>query len=221
MKSAHYSIDDVWKSLRYLERNRPDSLFDMRFFSTLKNFHERFHAKFSLYCIMRMPFEGYLFLDMPEVYRNEFKNCADWLRFGFHSVTDKPFSETDFYQEEFIAFGEKAESLGMGKTDILRLHSWSIRDDQLDFLKNQGVAVVLSPDEAGLTYNENGFFTRRDMLFKRTDIWLEKTEDIDEKQLKLWQKNCTLFTHEWCFDEQKDKMETALSLHFQNGYQFL
>lgn len=54
MKIAHYSIDDVWKSLRYLERNRPKSLFDMRFFGTLKGFHERFQVRFSLYCIMKM-----------------------------------------------------------------------------------------------------------------------------------------------------------------------
>lgn len=221
MKTAHYSIDDVWKSLRYLERNRPDSLFDMRFYGTLKDFNERFQARFSLYCIMRAPSEGYSFLDLPEVYRSEFADCADWLRFGFHSVTDKPFAQTDSYEEEFLAFDEKVKLLGMGKADILRLHSWNIRDEQIDFLKDHGVTAILSPDEVGLPYDESGYFTRRDMLFKRTDIWLEKTEDIVEKWTETSQKNCTVFTHEWCFDEQKDKMETVLSLHNKGGYQFL
>ncbi len=216
---AHYSIDDVWKSFFWLTEHRPSSLFDMRFFGALKRFHEKFHVKFTLYCIMKG--QGYSFCKIPLDYREEFLKNADWLRFGFHSVTDEPFRETRSYQDSFFAFVKKREELGMGITDTLRLHSWRIRDDQLDFLHSQGISTVLYPDEEQFPYDENGFFVRNNMMFRRTDIWLEKTECINENILEIGNKACAVFTHEWCFDAEKEKMEKALFLHKANGYCFL
>ena len=216
---AHYSVDDVCKSLLWLIEHKPSSLFDIRFFGTLKKFHEMYNTKFTLYCIVEEL--EYSFCKIPLSYKAEFSENADWLRFGFHSVTAESFKETTFYQENFFAFVKKQEELGMGKTDILRLHSWKIRDDQLDFLRNQGISTVLYPDEAQYAYDENGFFMKNGMLFRRTDIWLEKMEHIDEETLKISSGSCTVFTHEWCFDEEKDKMERALFLHKANGYYFL
>lgn len=216
---VHYSIDDVWKSLLWLTEHRPSSLFEMRFFGTLKYFHETFDAKFTLYCIAEGP--GYSFCRIPPDYREEFLENSAWLRFGFHSVTDQPFKETESYQESFFAFVKKQEELGMGKTDTLRLHSWGIRDDQLDFLRSQGISTILYPDEAHLPYDENGLFMRKGMVFRRTGVWLEKKEYIDGDMLKTGGGVCTVFTHEWCFDREKDKMEKALFLHNASGYCFL
>jgi len=47
-RQVYLSIDDVGASLRYLTRSRPDSLFDMRFYGKLREYHMRFGAGFCL-----------------------------------------------------------------------------------------------------------------------------------------------------------------------------
>ncbi|MCI8294321.1 MAG: hypothetical protein HFG22_00230 [Lachnospiraceae bacterium] len=220
---AHYSIDDVWKTLRWLTINRPVSIFDMDFFQLLKEWHGSFGARFTLYCIMAMPDSGWTFTDIPDTYGEEFKTNEDWLRFGFHSITDKPFfEEGDGWEKSFLNFEEKRKRLNMGGTDCLRLHSWEVEDTQLTFLSEHGVSTILYKNEEGVSYDENGFFEKNKMTFRRTDLWLEKTKTSVPLGLKKIQSmDHTVFTHEWCFWEQTAKIKTALEFHKQNGYKFL
>lgn len=220
---VHYSIDDVWKTLRWLTVNRPASIFDMNFFHILKEWHELFGARFTMYCIIAMRDSGWTFYDIPDAYREDFKANEDWLRFGFHSITDKPFfEEGDEWEKSFLNFEEKRKRLGMGGTDCLRLHSWEVEDSQLAFLLKHGVSIILYKNEEGVPYDENGFFEKQKMTFRRTDLWVEKTGTSVPLELrKIQSGNHTVFTHEWCFWEQTEKIKKALAFHRQNGYKFL
>lgn len=219
---AHYSIDDVWKTLRWLTLHKPRNIFEMDFFRTLKEWHELFDARFTLYCIMRPPGHSWTFYDMPNEYEKDFMANADWLRFGFHAVTDKPFyEEKDGWQNEFFAFDKKRCQMRMGGTDCLRLHSWMLRDDQTAFLAEHGVSMILYKNEDDLPYDKDGFFEKQSMVFRRTDLWLEKIKLPVLLELeKNKSRNLVVFTHEWCFWEETDQMKAALAFHKKRGHVF-
>lgn len=68
----HFSIDDVFGSLKYLSlnKNKCTSIFDSIFFSALKDIHEKFDVNFSLYCMYERG--GYTLEDFTDCYKEEF-----------------------------------------------------------------------------------------------------------------------------------------------------
>lgn len=216
---VHISIDDVGSSFRHIIRAHPGSIFDLRFYKGLKDWHDRYDAKFTCYCIVE--FDGYSFFDIPLKYAEDFQNCASWLRFGFHGCDSLKFSQSIDYADTYDKFMWYLHELKMGDTDFLRLHSWMATEKQKRFLVSRGVRTLHYPDDDIFSYNSEDEFVENGLRHKRTRVWLEKLGEITDQTLCIGRNYVGVFTHEWCFDEQKDKMELAICRYQQNGYQFI
>lgn len=219
MKLAHFSIDDVGLSFKYIFQNSPSTIFDMRLYSALLKWHEEYGLVVSLYSILTV--DEFCISNIPNRYRSEFEESKDWLRFGFHSGNEKPFAEDDDYKSSFGKMQEFFEKMGMGCTDTIRLHSWNATDSQEIFLKNRGISTLLMPDDERYTYNNEGIYIKNGIIHRRTDLWFEKEAEISEKSIGLEKEFYVMFTHEWCFDDQKDRIEEALKMLVDNGFSFV
>lgn len=217
IKNAHFSIDDVGASLKYIFNKNPSSIFDLRLYSQLLKWHEQYKLVSTLYCIVNI--EGFCISELPDKYVNEFADNADWLKFGFHAGDEHPFLQDLNYRESYYTAKEIIEKKKMGCTNSLRLHSWYASDEQESFLNSMGVTTIFMPPDCKEMYID-GEYKKNGITHRKTDIWFEKMM-IDQMPLDVNRSFLTLFTHEWCFDEQKDKIDAVLSILKQNDYIFV
>ena len=116
-------IDDHSFVFTELTRQRPKHAFDHFYLAGLKKIHDETGFKVTLNAFYRNDHDkdGYLLKEMPDVWKSEFEDNSDWLKFSFHSYSefpDRPYLESsaeeigkdyDLVQNEIIRFaGEKA-----------------------------------------------------------------------------------------------------------------
>lgn len=83
----HMSFDDAYLVFKDLTENAKTyaSIFENNFLAWLKKMHETYGVKFSLYCFYTDTSDGWTMDDATTAFAAEFKENADWLRFGFHA----------------------------------------------------------------------------------------------------------------------------------------
>lgn len=217
MKKVHFSIDDVCASFSYIQKNHPQSIFDMRLYGQLLDWHIKYGLIVSLYCIYN---DNDFNLSMvPDKYKSEFYDSRDWLKFGFHSLDDKPFKEDKDYVNSFNKMLEFTSKMKMGTTSVLRLHSWEVTDEQELFLKSRGVDTLLLSKDGN--YDDEGKYYNNGIIHRRTDCWMEKMCNINCKELGIGRDYIVLFTHEWSFDQQKKRIDRAFEILQNNEYVFI
>ena len=83
-----FSVDDNVLFLRDIARQRPRSLFDHPYLGFWRRMHERYGARiqFNIY----YQCEGFDLREMPDQYRSQWEECADWIRLTFHALQDEP-----------------------------------------------------------------------------------------------------------------------------------
>lgn len=98
-RKIHFSIDDVNAVFKDLTNNEDkyNSLFEQTFFRYLKNLHEKYDAKVTLYCIYN--FNGFSLKDCTNKYSSDFQNNYDWLKIGYHSYDANNTFNRGGYQE--------------------------------------------------------------------------------------------------------------------------
>lgn len=116
-------IDDHSFLFMELTRQRPARAFDHFYLAALKKIHEETDLKVTLNCFYRNDHDpaGYVISEMPDIWKSEFEDQSDWLRFSFHAYSefpDRPYIEAtaeefgkdyDLVQNEIIRFaGEKS-----------------------------------------------------------------------------------------------------------------
>lgn len=116
-------IDDHSFLFMELTRQRPARAFDHFYLAALKKIHEETDLKVTLNCFYRNDHDpaGYVLSEMPDIWKSEFEDQSDWLRFSFHAYSefpDRPYIEAtaeefgkdyDLVQNEIIRFaGEKS-----------------------------------------------------------------------------------------------------------------
>ena len=116
-------IDDHSFVFTELTRQRPKHAFDHFYLAGLKKIHDETRFKVTLNCFYRNDHDeaGFLLEEMPDVWKSEFEENADWLKFSFHSYAefpDRPYLESsaeeigrdyDLVRNEIIRFaGEKS-----------------------------------------------------------------------------------------------------------------
>ena len=116
-------IDDHSFVFTELTRQKPKHAFDHFYLAGLKRIHDEFGLKVTLNAFYRNDHDkaGYLLNEMPDTWKSEFEDNADWLKFSFHSYSefpDRPYLESsaeeigkdyDLVKNEIIRFaGEKA-----------------------------------------------------------------------------------------------------------------
>ena len=116
-------IDDHSFVFTELARQKPKRAFDHFYLAGLKKIHDECGFKVTLNAFYRNDHDkdGFLLNEMPDIWKSEFEDNADWLKFSFHSYSefpDRPYLEAsaedvgkdyDLVQNEIIRFaGEKS-----------------------------------------------------------------------------------------------------------------
>ena len=90
-KVYNFFFDDVIFCLRSIAKERPESVFDELFFGRLKKIHDLYGTKFTLNLFFSDDHhKDFTLKEMPEDYREEFAENADWLKFSFHAYSEFP-----------------------------------------------------------------------------------------------------------------------------------
>ena len=114
-------IDDHIFVFTDLAKERPKSAFDHFYLKGLKEIHDKFGMRYTLNCFYHNAHEEFLLKDMPDIWKSEFIDNSDWLKFSFHSYSefpDRPYAEAsaeeighdwDLVQNEIYRFaGEES-----------------------------------------------------------------------------------------------------------------
>lgn len=212
---VHFSVDDVLPSLKYLTEHEAEinSIYEMNFYNTLLHFHEKYGIRVTLYLFdMARDFK---ITDVSIKYKNDFKDVADWLKFGFHGRdTNKSFYNSPNNKEFIEAYNnvEQFSKLMQGRSlsEICRLHYFEADNSRINFLKEKGIKTLLTADDDrnsyGLSQNICNEIRKKHeivldgMKYVNTDYRIENIENVDNILLEMKEKkNIILFTHEWCF----------------------
>ena len=219
-KTVHFSIDDIGGTLRHLTHTRPSSLFDLPLFKRLKSWNLKYGVKATMYCYALV--EGdFLISEIPGCYAKDFTESEDWLKFGFHSKRDIPGKEETGYAAGFELIETTMSKLSAGTTDILRMHYYEATSEQKVFLREKGVKTLLYIDDDSIPYDENDIFMDCGLRHFRTRVQFEKIPSITPEALHIGRNNIAAFTHEWCFDENADKIEHGFEIYHEEGYVFV
>ena len=158
-KRYHVSIDDVLLMLYDLDSHEDeyDSIFDQSDFGFLKEMHDKYGTKFSLYLEYesRGDVGGYPYYvpadfdlsKMTDKYKQEFSANSDWLQFQFHtySVEDRYFSSSydKAYRDMFLTKREVFRFAGPVWSDFTRTHVWSGTREAAEAWRDLGVKGFL------------------------------------------------------------------------------
>lgn len=236
-RTAHISLDDATEIFLDIYRKEYDSIFDNAVLGKLQYLHETYGITVDLYVFGRL--DEFEIWDMPIRYREEFCDNAEWLKIGYHSITEEnPASDGrtfEEFQKEYARIENAIRRFAGGESvaHVLRLHYWYATKEMVAYLKEQGVTGLLCSDRGELSYDldekqaeklyrsRDGRLVEKDITYYTTDIRLEDVRDI-EAALEECRRDriVVIFTHAWCFEENYDKLETAIKWLQQEGYQF-
>ena len=92
-------LDDHSFVFTELTRQRPKRAFDHFYLAGLKRIHDETGLKVTLNAFYRNDHDpaGFLLKEMPDIWKTEFADNADWLKFSFHSYSefpDRPYLES-------------------------------------------------------------------------------------------------------------------------------
>ncbi|MEG1874404.1 MAG: hypothetical protein RR185_02450 [Angelakisella sp.] len=82
------SIDDTILVFRDLAEHRYPSLFDNAYLAMLRVLHGEFQTKLHLNIYFQT--DGFCLSQMPDCYRDEWQQNADWLQLSFHALQNDP-----------------------------------------------------------------------------------------------------------------------------------
>lgn len=213
-KVAHISFDDVVLVLKELrnEADRYESIFDCRFLRDLRDLHNDYGAKFSLYIFEHST--DFNIAEMPLKFKKEFKANASWLKFGFHATDPAWPEKTDLrkfdlsFSSVLKAICEFADSSSI--SPIIRLHYYYATDSMVSIMERTGkVKGLLCADDERNSYNlsqqenywlQKHFFVGKSLKYFKTNLRYENVWCMDYS-LALLQNRDTLvfFTHEWAY----------------------
>ena len=158
-------VDDVIWFLRDLARQRPKSIFDHPYLGGFRKVHQATGLKVQFNLFYRTDFfygmDEFTLAEMPSVYKSEFQDNADWIKFGFHSLQefpDYPWINADY--------GDVAKCLTMIRGEVDRFagdnlfarglipHWVPMSKDGVKALADAGIKIVYAT--VGKRYEYNG-----------------------------------------------------------------
>lgn len=206
-KKVHLSIDDVSISMKDLTSDSLEysSILEQSFFRKLHFLHRYLGAKFTLYVYAN---DGSYDIDnFPCKYKYELQSYS-WLRFGYHAQS--PMDSIPNFAEFKDAYNKVDSNLLVklgGHTKTLRLHYFYASYDIVKFLKEKGIATLLSADDNRISYSlskdNNGKLIAEGVLYydginyMRTDIRVERDNIVLKLFTHCFDKELVVFAHEW------------------------
>ncbi len=161
----------------------------------LSEYNRVYNAKFTLYC--------YSFQDnflISEIKTDYFQKARKWLALGYHAKTNEPFASDHGYQAGFELTQRTFRALKATRANVLRLHYWDATSEQRAFLSKHGVKRILNREDS---------------------IKCENLSEINAESLRIGREEIFFFTHEWCFEQEREKLEAAIRLYCDAGYEFI
>ncbi|MBO7621408.1 MAG: hypothetical protein J6T06_12910 [Victivallales bacterium] len=95
-KRFNFFIDDHSFLFTDLSKQRPKKAFDHFYLAALKKIHDKYGFKVTLNSFYHNDHEEFLLKDMPAIWKSEFQDNSDWLKFSFHAYSefpDRPYAE--------------------------------------------------------------------------------------------------------------------------------
>ena len=83
-----FSLDDDVLFLRDIVLERPKSLFDNFYLGFMRDLRDRYGTK--THINIYYAYEDFDLRQMPDTYKSEWRDNADWLQLSFHARTDHP-----------------------------------------------------------------------------------------------------------------------------------
>lgn len=216
-KSAHISVDDVAIALQRLSSHGYTSVFEEPFFYYIRLLHRLFGLKITLYVYAKHG--DWLLADIPDTYRCELESAADWLKFGFHAVSEEQKRGavlTNFEEQYRFVTQQLRRFAGEASiAHILRLHNWFYPQEYMAVLKQYGVKTILGEPDCEKT--------EIDVIpVWKTRIRIERDKHIMQKICRNSNYPLVIFTHEWILN-RRNKIKLAMAVIALNvlGYKFI
>lgn len=235
VKTVHFSVDDTIWLFENLGHFHYSSIFEQPTLGFFNNLHKRFGLKVSFYCFGN--FQGLSLSDMKDCYRAEFSSNSDWLRFGFHGLTDEstPPCGGGAQQDYAAVKRELVRITGEDSlTDFCRLHCFFGSRDTIKAMQKLGLRGLLCADDRRKNYylsplsnfilNMTGVYfdpTIR-MQFLKTDLRIETSDMNACRNFSPGKRHLEIFTHEWALNEEsKQKIEVICKKINVLGYRWV
>lgn len=154
--AIHISFDDVVACITNLSTNTYSSLFDEPFFGWLKEMHTEYGARFSLYIYDLVKLAA-----VPTIYRQEFSDARDWLKFGLHAKKSgynysagtyaDAQADWNFLVENIVRITGSHHSIDR----IPRLHNFAGNLESITGMRdaNRGALGFLGADDSRISYH--------------------------------------------------------------------
>ena len=147
----NFLIDDNSFFWTEIVKTKPRSLFDQFYLKFLKRMHDEYGTKFTLNLFFRNDHEFCELSSMPDTYKGEFADNADWLKMSWHAYSEFPDRPYQNATAEKVASdydlikGEICRFAGEGSFIPPVAAHWSmIRPDGMEELVKRGVRVMTS-----------------------------------------------------------------------------
>lgn len=214
-----FSIDDVIKSLLWLEKSKSDSIFESYTFEFCKWLYDKYGIATTCNCLYS---DGINNLSViSKRFRKEFEENSDWLKFSFHGWDFEKSYEQSNYQDAFndisVVHSELKRICGKKSlTNVVRTHFFSGSDEAVEAWIDAGIIQILTADDnrngKGINYNLNDrdisnlatqhAIFKSGICFRKTDI---RVENIFLKKQKCMccenSDTIVVFTHEKYLNE--------------------
>ena len=244
-KVYHCGLDDTIVVLEEINQkaDQLDSIFDVEVLGIIRQFHQQYGAKFTLYVFYEL-LDGFNLSQMTDRFADEWQANSDWLKLSFHAKTRKP-SLVDYYLYFDSDYETAFEDFQMIKKEILRFagpqcwdnyprtHFASGNRETVRAWRDCGVGGLFygtHEDEAmyfdiekikELREKDCWYDSSADMLYITTNIKLP-CHTVDEVKVDLAAAKdrniLEIFADDYNIVELKEHMETAISWASQNGY---
>lgn len=216
-KSTHISVDDVTIALQRLSSHRYSSVFDEPFLKYISLLHRLFGLKITLYVYAKHG--DWSLVEMPDTYSVELANASDWLKFGFHAVSEEQKRDVvlpNFEEQYRFATQQIRRFAGDASiAHILRLHNWFYAKEYMAILKQYGVQTVLGEPDCEKTEIDA-------IPVWKTKIRIERDKHILQKICRNSNHPLVIFTHEWILNRRnKIKLAMAVIAFSVLGYKFI
>lgn len=216
-KTAHISVDDVTITLQRLCSQGYTSVFDEPFFKYISLLHRLLGLKITLYVYAKH--DDWSLADIPNTYRRELRNATDWLKFGFHAISEEQKRDVVLpnFEEQYLFVTQQIRRFAgdASVAHILRLHNWFYPNEYMTILKQYGVKTILGEPDCEKTEID-------DVPVWKTRIRIERDKHILQKICRNSNHPLVIFTHEWILNRRnKIKLAMAVVALSVLGYKFI
>lgn len=217
----HFSVDDVITVFEDLTENERSSIFENEMLGFFRECHEKYGAKFSLYCYYES--EDFNLSMVSDSYREEFMEHADWLTFGFHyrnGVEPDEISVEKIVNDYRQLTSELVRITG-NTCSTIRLSYFRGSYEVCSALKELGINCLLTADDDRQSYyfdeKVNLYIDKNDMYYDNSNGLSFISTDLRLDNIGVFQTYCKLikisedelqnqiiavFTHEWLMGNQ-------------------